>query len=94
MSNLGYKNDLLKKLQMISEATADEVYARIENIGAKELVALLSSSIQLQSMLENEISIEEKKLDDTDTDRIVDIKMDAYGVNRNKVVSLLDNLSG
>jgi hypothetical protein len=91
MSNLGYKQDLLKRLQMISEATADEAYSRLESLPAKELVGLLSSSIQLQSLLEKEIAEEKRKLDDSDTDRIVDVKMDAYGVDRNKVVNLLDN---
>lgn len=91
MSNLGYKQDLLKKLQTISEETAAETMCRIENLPAKELVSLLSSSIQLQTLLENEIEVEKKKLEAEDTDRIVDVKMDAYGVNRAKVVNLLDN---
>ena len=91
MTNLGYKTDLLKKLQMISEDTSAELLDRIDNLPAKELVALLSSSIQLQSLLETEIETEKRKLEDASDDRIVDIKYSNLGVDRSKVVNLLDN---
>lgn len=91
--SLGYKKSLLTKLQNISESCADEVYVRIETLPAKELVGLLSSSIQLQSVLEQEIKDAEKRMEEGSEDTIVEAKYEKLGVNRNKIVNLLDNFA-
>lgn len=60
---LSRKEELLARIRQIAEATADEMYERIETLPARELVALLSSSVELQSKLEKEISVEKASLE-------------------------------
>ena len=87
--DLEYKRSLLSKLQNVSDLTVDELDLRVQTLPAKELVALLSTSVQLQSVLEREINDAEAALSETDPNRIVEAKYQNLGVSKSQVVNLL-----
>ena len=87
--DLDFKRNLLRKLQDVSDLTADELDIRVQTLPAKELVALLSTSVQLQSVLEREINEAEASQSETDPNRIVEAKYQNLGVSKSQVVNLL-----
>lgn len=88
-NDLRRKEDLLQKISLIAEATAEEMYNRIETLPARELVALLTSSIELQSKLQGEIKQEKIVINEATTERTVDAKYDSLGINKNNILTLL-----
>lgn len=88
-NDLRRKEDLLQKISLIAEATADEMYNRIDTLPARELVALLTSSIELQSKLQEEIKQGKIELNESATERTVEVKYDSLGINKNNILTLL-----
>lgn len=87
--DLDFKRNLLRKLQDVSDLTVEELDIRVQTLPAKELVALLSTSVQLQSVLEREINEAEATMSETDPNRIVEAKYQNLGVSKSQVVNLL-----
>lgn len=85
------KEELLTKLRAIADATAEETLLRIETMPAKELVALLSTSTQLASILEKEIRDDEKRVSEDDPNRTIDVKYNSLNINESKVINMLLN---
>lgn len=90
-NDLRRKEDLLQKISLIAEAAAEETLNRIENLPARELVALLTSSIDLKSKLETELKQDKIDLNEATTERTVDVKYDGLGLNRGNLLTLLNN---
>ena len=88
-AKIDYKEKLLSKIKNISDLAADELDRRMESLPAKELVTLLSSSVQLQSIIEKEISDEKSKNQTGSPETLVENKYENLSVNKSKVQSLL-----
>lgn len=88
-ATIDYKQKLLSKIKNISDGAAEELDIRIQTLPAKELVTLLSNSVQLQSILEREIAEEKAKNQTGSTEQLVENKYENLSVNHSKVQSLL-----
>lgn len=88
-AKIDYKEKLLSKIKNISDGAAEELDLRIQTLPAKELVTLLSSSVQLQSIIEREIAEEKAKNQTGSEETIKENKYENLSLNQSKVQSLL-----
>ena len=88
-AKIDYKEKLLSKIKNISDLAADELDLRMQTLPAKELVTLLSSSVQLQTIIEREIAEEKARNQSGSEETVVENKYDKLSINQSKVQSLL-----